>query len=159
MTPRQRATVLGITGLAALVMLGGCSDRQDAPKPPITEAREHTLTPLGTAASAVEPAPAPEASPSAAATVATDRWLGQWNGPEGTFLKLAGGQGRYDITIQDLDGPRPYTGRAVGDHIEFERQGRTETLRATDGRATGMKWLDGKRDCLTVRAGEGYCRD
>ena len=30
---------------------------------------------------------------------------------------------------------------------------------ATDGDATGMKWLAGKARCLTVRVGEGYCRD
>lgn len=148
-----RATALAAAGLAALMLMGGCSDRQEAPKAPIVEARERTLTPLGTVASA--PAPA-----SAAGSVPLpDRWLGQWNGPEGTFLKLSGGQGRYDITIQNLDGPRSFTGRAAGEHIEFERNGQRETLRATDGQATGMKWLADKKDCLSVRPGEGYCRD
>ncbi len=47
---------------------------------------------------------------------ATDKWLGQWNGPEGT-------------------------------------------IRATSGAETGMKWLSDKLDCLTIRPGEGYCRD
>jgi hypothetical protein len=150
---RARAAALTSTGLAALALLAGCPDRQEAVKAPIVEARERTLTPLGTVASAAAPASAPGSAP------LPDRWLGQWNGPEGTFLRLAGGQGRYDITIRNLDGPRPFTGRAVGDHIEFERDGHLETLRATDGRATGMKWLDGKKDCLTVRASEGYCRD
>lgn len=149
---RARAAAYTAAGLAALTLMGGCSDRQEAPKAPIVEAREHTLTPLGTVASA--PAPAAGSAPPP-----PDKWLGQWNGPEGTFLKLAGGQGRYDIIIQNLDGPRPFTGRASGEHIEFERDGRLETLRATDGQATGMKWLGGKKDCLTVRAGEGYCRD
>lgn len=74
-------------------------------------------------------------------------------------MKLSGGQGRYDITIQNLDGPRSFTGRAAGEHIEFERNGQRETLRATDGQATGMKWLADKKDCLSVRPGEGYCRD
>jgi hypothetical protein len=132
--------------LAALLALGACSERIEDPKAPGPDARERTLTPLGTAAS--QPLQAP-----------TDRWLGQWNGPEGTFLRLGGGSGRYDITIQDLDGPRPFSGRAVGEHIEFERNGQLETLRATDGQATGMKWLADKKDCLTVRPGEGYCRD
>lgn len=113
-------------------------------------------------------APKPEASVGASSASApppaglaplTDGWLGQWNGPEGTFLRITGGRGRYELTLQDLDGPRHYSGRAVDGHIEFERQGRTETIRATDGRATGMKWLDGKQNCLTVRSGEGYCRD
>ncbi|MFZ5528051.1 MAG: hypothetical protein ACOZE7_15470 [Pseudomonadota bacterium] len=150
---RIRAAALTATVLAALLALGACSERVEDPKAPGPDAREHTLTPLGTAASA------PDNEPVVSAPAPTDRWLGQWNGPEGTFLKLAGGQGRYDITIQDLDGPRPFTGRAVGEHIEFERNGQLETLRATDGQATGMKWLADKKDCLTVRPGEGYCRD
>ena len=29
----------------------------------------------------------------------------------------------------------------------------------TDGDATGLKYLAGKKDCLTVEPGEGYCRD
>lgn len=137
--------------LAALVaVLGACSERVDDAKAPGPDAREHTLTPLGTTAS--QPLPA-------SASVPTDRWLGQWNGPEGTFLRLEGGSGRYDITIQDLDGPRSFTGRAVGERIEFERSGQLDTLRATDGQSTGMKWLADKKDCLTVRPGEGYCRD
>lgn len=145
----KTAALMPLT-LVTLLTLGACSKGVDEIKAPIPEAREHNMNPLGEQAGAASAASAPSGP---------DRWLGQWNGPEGTFLRLAGGQGRYDITIQDLDGPRPYTGRAVNDHIEFERQGRTETLRATDGQATGMKWLDGKHDCLTIKPGEGYCRD
>jgi len=90
---------------------------------------------------------------------ATDKWLGQWNGPEGTFLRLEGSKGRYEITIQNLDGPRTYQGRAVDAQIQFERDGTKETIRATSGAETGMKWLSDKLHCLTIRPGEGYCRD
>jgi hypothetical protein len=106
--------------------------------------------------------PAPASSASSAAPRAdaiTDRWSGQWNGPEGTFLRIAGGQGKYEITIQNLDGPRTFQGSMAGDQIQFERDGLKESIRATDGAATGMKWLAGKSNCLTVRASEGYCRD
>src|SRR5688572_30937562 len=54
---------------------------------------------------------------------ATDAWLGRWMGPEGTFLLLEGGNGRYEVTIQDLDGPRVFQGMAAGARIEFERDG------------------------------------
>lgn len=97
-----------------------------------------------------------------AATVAepaTDKWLGQWNGPEGTFLRLAGGKGKYELTIQNLDGPRNFQGSAVDGQIQFERDGVKESIRATNGAETGMKWLSDKSDCLTIRHGEGYCRD
>lgn len=89
----------------------------------------------------------------------TDKWLGQWNGPEGTFLKIGGGQGKYQITIQNLDGPRTFQGSTAGNQIQFERDGLKESIRATGGTGTGMKWLSGKSNCLTVRTGEGYCRD
>lgn len=95
----------------------------------------------------------------AGSDVATDKWLGQWNGPEGTFLRLEGGKGRYEITIQNLDGQRTFQGSAVGAQIQFERDDAEETIRATGGAETGMKWLSEKSDCLTIRPGEGYCRD
>ena len=90
---------------------------------------------------------------------ATDRWLGRWIGPEGTFLLLEGGNGTYEVTIQNLDGPRRFQGTAVGEQIEFDRDGVKESLRATDGAGTGMKWLSDKSNCLTIRLGEGFCRD
>jgi hypothetical protein len=95
----------------------------------------------------------------ASPTPATDEWLGQWNGPEGTFLRLEGDNGRYEITIQNLDGAKTYQGSAVGAQIQFDRNGVKETIRATGGVETGMKWLSDKSDCLTIRPGEGYCRD
>lgn len=90
---------------------------------------------------------------------ATDKWLGQWNGPEGTFLRFEGGKGKYEITIQNLDGPQTYQGSGVGNEIHFDRNGAKESIRATNGMETGMKWLSDKSDCLTIRPGEGYCRD
>lgn len=123
--------------LALASALAGCQDR-----------------PAEVASTATANAPdTPKAAP------APDRWLGTWNGPEGTFLRLAGGGGTYDITVRNLDGPRTFKGTAVGDRIEFERDGTKESVRATGGVETGMKWLSEKKDCLTVRSGEGYCRD
>lgn len=90
---------------------------------------------------------------------APDDWLGKWNGPEGTFLLLAGRNGKYEVTVRNLDGSRRFQGTAVGSGIEFERDGAKEVIRATSGAETGMKWLASKSNCLTVRVGEGYCRD
>ena len=99
------------------------------------------------------------AAAGAASSSTPDRWLGRWTGPEGTFLLVEGGSGTYDVTIQDLDGPRRFRGASVGERIEFDRDGVKESLRATDGAATGMKWLTDKSNCLTIRLGEGFCRD
>jgi hypothetical protein len=79
-------------------------------------------------------------------------------GVEGTSLRLAGGEGSYQVTIRNLDGPRSFQGRAVGDGIAFERDGSKEVIRATNGVGTGMKWLAEKTNCLAVRLGEGWCR-
>lgn len=89
----------------------------------------------------------------------TDAWTGAWTGPEGTQLRIDGGQGAYTVTVRDLDGPRSFAGRAVAGGIEFERDGAVERIAATDGPGTGMKWLTEKRDCLVIRPGEGFCRD
>jgi hypothetical protein len=86
-------------------------------------------------------------------------YQGQWNGPEGTFLALHKVADGYEVTIQSLDGLAKYQGRSVQDRIEFERDGATESIRVTDGQATGMKWLAEKENCLTIKVGEGFCRD
>lgn len=126
--------------LALALSLAACGDRDTA----------DTSTPAPTAS------PAPAAPPPAPVT---DQWIGQWNGPEGTFVRITGGSGHYDVTIQNLDGPRTFVGTTAGDTIEFERDGKREALEASDGAGTGMKWLADKKDCLRVRVGEGYCRD
>lgn len=63
------------------------------------------------------------------------------------------------MTISNLDGPRTFQGAAEGSQIVFERDGVKEAIHATNGADTGMKWLNDKANCLTVRVGEGYCRD
>lgn len=131
----KRQAVVALTAVSLAVLLAACHER---PR---------------------EASPAPAASAPLAAAPAADQWLGKWNGPEGTFLELKGGGGRYEVTVRNLDGPRTFPGTAVADGIEFERDGVKESLRATNGADTGMKWLADKNRCLTVRLGEGYCRD
>lgn len=99
--------------------------------------------------------------PAAAIPVVTgpEKMLGQWNGPEGTFVQLAGASGKYAITIRNLDGPRAFQGQATGGGIAFERDGKAENIRLTNGAGTGMKWLADKKNCIVIQPGEGYCRD
>lgn len=105
--------------------------------------------------------PAETPSPAVAIPTVTgpDKMLGQWDGPEGTFLQLAGASGKYAITIRNLDGPRAFQGQGTSEGIVFERDGKAETIRLTDGAGTGMKWLAEKKNCIVIRMGEGYCRD
>ncbi|WP_343528694.1 hypothetical protein [Sphingomonas sp.] len=88
-------------------------------------------------------------------------YVGRWIGVEGMYLdvKHSAVPGRYRLEMQwDLDHKGEFKGDAVGDSIVFERNGVRETLRPTDGDATGLKYLAGKTRCLTVKTGEGYCR-
>ena len=50
-------------------------------------------------------------------------------------------------------------GKSAGDTITFTRPDGDQILHATNGMATGLKYLATKKDCLTVKPGEGYCRD
>ncbi|PTQ59485.1 hypothetical protein C8J45_11411 [Sphingomonas sp. PP-CE-3G-477] len=89
-------------------------------------------------------------------------YTGRWIAVEGMVLDIAptAAPGHYALTMQwDLDNKGKFDGIANGDTITFERNGVRETLRATNGDATGLKYLFGKTDCLTVKPGEGYCRD
>jgi hypothetical protein len=130
-----------VASMALTLTVAGCQDRRTDAAPP------------------AEPSP-PAATPAPVVPKpATDQWVGQWNGPEGTFMALSGGGGQYEVIIRNLDGPRTFAGTTAGDRIEFERDGVKESVRATSGAETGMKWLAEKKNCLTVRAGEGYCRD
>lgn len=126
------------------LLVGGCS-RKDVPSPSPSPSRDST--PVAAGAASTPPLAVPQ------------DWLGRWDGPEGTYLQIVdSGEGRYDVTIKDLDRARSFPGIAGTDHLYFERDGVQERIRATDGAATGMKWLAEKSKCLTVKAGEGYCR-
>jgi uncharacterized protein YecT (DUF1311 family) len=88
-----------------------------------------------------------------------DKWPGKWIGPEGTYLLISKNGDKYTIEIHSLDGPATYEGTSADDHIEFQRDGKTQAIRAGSGEETGMKWLLDKKNCLIIRTGEGFCRD
>lgn len=86
-------------------------------------------------------------------------WMGKWMGPEGTYMDLSRRDDGYAVVIANLDGPITFEGSTTPLGIAFEREGKMETIKAGDGIATGMKWLEGKKDCLVINPGEGFCRD
>lgn len=89
----------------------------------------------------------------------TEKWLGKWVGPEGTYLTLSTNDDKYVVEIHSLDGVATYDGASTGDSIAFQRNGKTESIHAGNGEETGMKWLLEKKNCLIIRTGEGFCRD
>ncbi|MEP9358223.1 hypothetical protein [Sphingomonas sp. KR3-1] len=95
---------------------------------------------------------------------AVDRgdWVGRWKGVEGTYLKVSKGKdaGTYKLEMQyTLDDKGTFDGKGTNTGIAFTRPDGDHVLTPSDGDATGLKWLAGKKDCLTVKSGEGYCRD
>jgi len=95
---------------------------------------------------------------------AAQGWIGRWKGVEGLTLTIAADPakrpGHYQLTDRyTLDDKGVFDGVAKGATIIFTRPDGRQVLHATDGMATGLKYLATKKDCLTVKPGEGYCRD
>jgi len=124
--------------LLITLVIAGCKDRtQPAAESPST--------------------PTPKAAP--IADTVTDKWLGKWIGPEGTYLVLSKNAEKYAVEINSLNGPTTYNSMSADNRIEFQRNGKTEYIHAGNGRDTGMKWLLDKSNCLIIKTGEGFCRD
>lgn len=138
-----------LIGAAALVLLSGC-EKAEAPAPaePTVEAPVTT-------------APKSDTSDPTAATHRHAGWVGKWTGVEGMYVTIAAtGPGKYSLDMQsDLDTKGSYLGSDSERGIVFARGDQTETLSAATGDETGLKYLAGKKDCLKVKDGEGYCRD
>ena len=108
-------------------------------------------------------APTPAASPATARTARTARdYTGRWVGVEGMVLTVKPtGAATADLDMRwglDADMAGTYPASVTPEGLRFTRNGDTLLLRPSDGDATGLKWLAGKKDCLTVTSGEGYCR-
>lgn len=67
---------------------------------------------------------------------------------------------KYKIAITGLDKKtESFEGEAKGDTIEFKRKDKVETIKAATAEETGMKWLQGEKNCVVINKGtEGYCR-
>lgn len=144
-----------------LGLLAGCQPATEPTKPLSEPAASAVQTadavPVSTATPAVFAAK-PEASehPINPQVVA---WQGRWQGVEGTYLELQARGDDYQIIIQDLDVARTFPATVTAQGLRFERDGQVKQIQAATGAATGMKWLSDKKDCLMIRAGEGFCRD
>lgn len=108
------------------------------------------------------PPQAPQETPKQTAKIVEDRlsdWMGKWDGPEGTYLKLEKSGDGYAVIIKDLDKEERYLGVADAMRIRFLRNDKQEYIHLGSGRDAGMKWLADKPYCLIIKQGEGYCRD
>ena len=154
--------------LVACTLLAACSDRSTDTAAPVVDAPADAATAPaasdrdaadGTSAP-VTPAPAPATTPADSAALEAD-YLGRWTGVEGMYLVVASKPGG-GVALEmkwDLDHTGTFDGSVTAEGLRFMRDGVAETAVRTDGDATGLKYLAGRKDCLTVKPGEGYCRD
>lgn len=86
---------------------------------------------------------------------------GRWLGANGTILTLAKEKDdAYSVVIRTASNDEddlPAT--ESNGKLQFRRQNIVETITPGKGKDTGVPELAGKRDCLIIKAGEGYCRD
>lgn len=148
----QKSMIL--TSAMALVLLTGC-EKAEAPAP--------TDTPTTTEEVPVETVPAEgaEATDPATATHRFADWAGKWTGVEGMYATITPTDpGKYKLEMQsDLDTKGTYDGEDSEHGIKFKRGSEELSLRRGSGDETGLKYLAGKKECLIVKEGEGYCRD
>lgn len=138
--------------IAALLVLAGCTKQQDARSDGNTDA-----DPAPATAKTEVKAPDPDVrgKPEDASA-----YVGRWKGVEGMHLLVSRLSDGVELEMQwDLDNRGTYRGVVTPDGIDFERRGRALRLVHGNGAATELTGLAGKKDCLVVRAGEGYCRD
>ena len=106
--------------------------------------------------------PTPVTPPARADTAKVEAdYVGRWTGVEGMHLVVASKPGG-GVTLDmqwDLDNKGTFDGSVTAEGLRFMRNGVTESAVHNNGDATGLKYLAGKQDCLTVKPGEGYCRD
>ena len=131
--------------LVSLPLLGACKKADE------------TQTTETTASVVLAPMPAGTAP----ALIDVAGWAGKWTGPEGMYVTITPAlDGKVSLEMQsDLDTKGSYEGTATADGISFKRGEETLLLKPASGDETGLKWLAGKKDCLMVKSGEGYCRD
>ncbi|MEG8037821.1 hypothetical protein QP166_00100 [Sphingomonas sp. LR60] len=96
----------------------------------------------------------------AATAALEERYLGRWIGVEGMYLNVTRREeGGVTLDIQwDLDHRGTFEGSVTAEGLRFLRNGVAETAVLGNGEQTELKWLAGKKDCLIVKPGEGYCR-
>lgn len=150
----QKSAILA--SAAALVLLAGC-EKAEAPAPAPTDATT-TEVPVETV-----PAEGAEATDPATAPHRFASWAGKWIGVEGMYATITATEpGKYKLEMQsgtDDSTKGTYVGEDSEHGIKFKRGSEELGLRRGNGDETGLKYLAGKKECLIVKEGEGYCRD
>lgn len=150
------------TVLITALLTAGCSDSSKT-------ADGQPAAPDGSTTSSSAPAPTGNVKQIEVETVRVndvpenrfDGWAGRWTGPEGMYVDVKPlGKSQFELEMQsNLDTKGTYSGSAEEHGIRFTRNGEKFLLYRANGDETGLKYLAGKKECLMVTSGEGYCRD
>jgi hypothetical protein len=151
-----------MTAMALLAALGACGTVEPTDSIPNATVDTSVIDAMANEASA--PINVGDEMITAVEPVDPAQWVGRWTGVEGLYLDIqpdpSRGNGAFMLEMQyTLDDTGTFPGDAVANGIRFTRPDGTFLLTATDGEATGLKYLLDKQECLTVTTGEGYCRD
>lgn len=154
MSLRRHALLLAATTPLSLPACSG---------PPPEAAEGNQVGSLGGPATEVAPSQAlpSNAADDPAAAAPTQDYAGKWVGVEGMVLEVTAkpGGGVTIVNQWNLDNKGTFDGTITPEGVRFVRSGKTVVAKPTNGDATGLKYLAGKQQCLTVAEGEGYCRD
>ena len=154
----MRRQIMTVLFAAAAGVLAACQPTEPA-KPAAAPNSSPAASPSVPAAT---PSVGPSVDPKGAAATPSAKAAaleGMWPGVEGTSLNVTKNGEKYKVEIKDLDGTQTFEGTAVGDTIQFTRKGKLETIKAATAEETGMKWLQGAKNCVVITKGsEGYCR-
>lgn len=155
----MRRSVLTVLFAAVAAFLAACQTTE-APKPNV--APNSTPSPATPASPAASPGTSPSIDPKAPAAPSAKLAAleGAWPGVEGTSLTVTKTGDKYKVAITGPDKKtESFEGVPKGDTIEFTRKGKVETIKAATAEETGMKWLQGEKNCVVITKGsEGYCR-
>jgi hypothetical protein len=142
----------------ALIALAGCS--QETNNSTVTANVTGETANVADVTNAVKPV---HTGGDAVALPATETaYLGKWIGPEGLMLEVTAkpGGGVVINNQWSLDDKGKFEGSVTAEGLRWMRGTTPVSAVLTSGDATGMKWLAGKKNCLTVAAGsEAYCRN
>ncbi len=154
----MRRSVLTVSFAAIAGIVAACQPAEP-PKPPTNVNPPASPVSSPAASPAVSPSVDPKAPTTAPATKLA-ALEGVWPGVEGTSLTVTKTGDKYKIAITGLDKKtESFEGEAKGDTIEFKRKDKVETIKAATAEETGMKWLQGEKNCVVINKGtEGYCR-
>ncbi len=153
-----------IAGLLCVLASAACQAAGDGPRDAASHIGRPAGAPVQLAAAAGDDQPTEGRRRQPRRRTGSERdYIGAWIGVEGTLLHVERGpDGKLFVvnfwSLEEAD-RGTFDAEVAADGLRWTRNGEPVVARFGSGAETGLKWLDGKKRCLVVTEGEGYCRD